>query len=62
MTLKAKVTKQPKMVFSKEEELLMEAVELIQYFVKRVEEGSIRSKTTYKKYKDFLNEYENYLQ
>jgi hypothetical protein len=57
-----KVTKQPKVEFCKEEELLMEAVELIQYFVKRVEEGSIRSKTTYKKYKDFLNEYENYLQ
>ena len=48
--------------FSEEELLLQEAVELIKYFVKRVEEGSIKSKVTYKKYKDFLIKYENYLQ
>ena len=34
---------------------LDEAVELIQYFVIRVEEGSIRSKKTYDKYKTFLD-------
>ena len=33
---------------------LNEAIDLIEYFVKRVEEGSIRSKTTYTMYKDFL--------
>lgn len=32
---------------------LLEAIELIKYFVKRVEEGSIRSKTTYKNIKNF---------
>jgi hypothetical protein len=32
-----------------------EAVELINYFVKRCEEGSIRSRTTYGKYRDFLS-------
>ena len=31
-----------------------EAIELIKYFVDRVEGGTIRSETTYKKYKDFL--------
>lgn len=36
------------------DELLNEAIELLQYFVTRVEEGSIRSKTTYGKYKIFL--------
>lgn len=30
------------------------AIELIQYFVDRVDKGEIRSKTTYAKYKDFL--------
>lgn len=30
------------------------AKELLEYFVKRVEEGSIKSKTTYKLYKEFL--------
>lgn len=34
---------------------LDEAVKLIQYFVNRVEEGSIRSKKTYAKYKEFLD-------
>ena len=34
---------------------LNEAIDLIEYFVKRVEEGSIKSKTTYTKYKNFLN-------
>jgi hypothetical protein len=38
-----------------DEERLLEALELLQYFVDRVEAGTIRSKTTYKKYKDFLN-------
>jgi len=32
----------------------LEAVELLQYFVDRVEAGTIRSQTTYKKYKDYL--------
>lgn len=32
-----------------------EALELLQYFVTRVEEGTIRSKVTYEKYKTFLN-------
>ena len=36
------------------EQLFEEALQLIQYFTDRVEEGTIRSKTTYKKYKDFL--------
>lgn len=31
-----------------------QAKELIEYFVKRVEEGSIKSKITYKLYKEFL--------
>ena len=31
------------------------AIELIEYFVKRVQEGTIISKTTYRLYKDFLN-------
>lgn len=30
------------------------AKELLEYFTKRVEEGSIKSKTTYKLYKEFL--------
>jgi len=38
-----------------DEERLLEALELLQYFVDRVEAGTIRSKTTYKKYKDFLD-------
>ena len=32
-----------------------EAIELIQYFTNRVENGTIRSRITYGKYKDFLN-------
>ena len=35
-------------------EIKTEAIDLIRYFVKRVEEGSIRSVTTYRKYKEFL--------
>ena|SRR3990167_622868 len=35
--------------------LNQEAIDLIEYFVKRVDEGSIRSKTTYAKYKEFLS-------
>ena len=31
-----------------------EAVELLEYFTDRVEEGSIRSRATYEKYKSFL--------
>ena len=31
-----------------------EAIELLEYFVDRVDKGSIRSKTTYKIYKEFL--------
>lgn len=44
-------------IFSEEddEERLTEALNLLQYFVDRVEAGTIRSKTTYKKYKDFLD-------
>ena len=34
-----------------------EAVKLLQYFVDRVEAGTIRSKTTYAKYKEFLDMY-----
>lgn len=34
---------------------LKEAVELIQYFVDRVDAGTIRSKITYSKYKEFLS-------
>lgn len=34
---------------------LLIAVKLLEYFVNRVEEGSIKSKTTYQLYKDFLN-------
>lgn len=33
----------------------MEAVELIEYFVDRVEAGTIRSTKTYTKYKEFLS-------
>ena len=44
----------------KEEKLFIEAIELIRYFVKRVEEGSIRSKTTYVKYKQFLEKVDKY--
>jgi hypothetical protein len=33
------------------------AIELLQYFVDRVEAGTIRSKTTYRKYKSFLEAY-----
>ena len=36
-----------------------EALKLIEYFVNRVEEGSIRSQITYLKYKDFLKSLEN---
>jgi len=32
-----------------------EALELLQYFVDRVEAGTIRSQTTYNKYKNYLN-------
>ena len=39
----------------KEKEILKEALELLQYFVTRVEEGTIRSRVTYKKYKTFLD-------
>jgi len=56
------ITPKEKEVFTREEQLLMDAVQLIQYFVKRVEEGTIKSKTTYKMYKDFLNNYNEYLQ
>lgn len=42
-----------------DESLFPEAVELIRYFVNRVEDGSIRSNTTYKKYKDFLDKLES---
>jgi len=35
-----------------------EALELLEYFVQRVEAGTIRSRTTYKKYKDFLTKVE----
>lgn len=38
-----------------DEERLLEALDLLQYFVDRVEAGTARSKTTYKKYKDFLD-------
>ena len=41
-----------------DKELLIEAVELIKYFTTRVEEGSIRSKKTYTKYKNFLAKYD----
>jgi hypothetical protein len=34
---------------------LNEAVNLIKYFVKRVDEGSVRSVTTYSKYEKFLD-------
>lgn len=40
---------------NRDEELLLEALDLLQYFVDRVEAGTIRSQTTYKKYKDFLD-------
>jgi len=36
-----------------------EALEVIEYFVKRVEEGTIRSKVTYSKYKEFLKDINN---
>ena len=36
-----------------------EAIELIEYFVNRVEEGTIRSKITYGKYKTFLEKLKN---
>ena len=36
-------------------EQLKEALELLQYFVTRVEAGTIRSQTTYNKYKTFLD-------
>ena len=42
-----------------DEERLLEALDLLQYFVDRVEAGTIRSKTTYKKYKDFLDNINN---
>ena len=44
-----------KEIIKKQGELLSEAIELLKYFTDRVEIGSIRSKTTYKKYKDFLD-------
>lgn len=37
----------------------LEALELLQYFVQRVEAGTIRSKTTYEKYKNFLDKIQN---
>ena len=40
---------------SQKEDLLDEAIQLIKYFLDRVEDGSIRSKTTYRKYKDFMD-------
>ena len=40
------------------DEMLNEAIELIQYFVDRVEIGTIRSHTTYGKFKDFLKKIE----
>ncbi len=48
--------------FKKHQELtdkkFQEAKELIEYFVNRCEEGSIRSRTTYAKYKSFLDSLE----
>ncbi len=38
---------------------LLEAIELLQYFTNKVEEGNIRSKKTYNKYKEFLKEFED---
>ncbi len=38
-------------------EELKEYKKAIQYFINRVEEGSIRSKTTYKMYKDLIEKY-----
>ena len=43
-----------KIVKMTSERKLKRAVELIKYFVQRVEEGSIRSRTTYNMYKSFL--------
>ena len=40
---------------SQKEDLLDEAIQLIKYFLDRVADGSIRSKTTYRKYKDFMD-------
>jgi len=42
-------------LIAKDLEQYLEALDLLQYFVDRVEAGTIRSKTTYKKYKDFLD-------
>lgn len=42
----------------KEFNKLNEAIDLINYFVSRVEKGEIRSVTTYDKYKKFLEKYE----
>ena len=36
------------------EEITEEAIGLLEYFVNRVENGTIRSRTTYAKYKNFL--------
>lgn len=41
------------------EKLLSEAKELIEYFVKRVNEGTIRSKTTYAMYVNFLAKFKS---
>lgn len=43
-----------------ETELLIEAVELIKYFVNRVEAGTIRSVRTYDKFKNFLKKVDKY--
>lgn len=42
-------------LIAKDLEQYLEALDLLQYFVDRVDAGTIRSKTTYKKYKDFLD-------
>lgn len=44
-----------RMLDDSDEQRLLEALDLLQYFVDRVEAGTIRSQTTYKKYKDFLD-------
>lgn len=39
--------------------MLKEAIDLLQYFVDRVEAGTAHSKTTYGKYKEFLQRIKN---
>lgn len=41
----------------KESPEMAELLDALEYFTKRVEEGSIKSKTTYTKYKEILNKY-----